>query len=368
MLAAVRFVIAIAVGRLLSKRDLAVDSPAASADEDALLDDLGEHGPGLFVDPRAAPREQALALQTSPERCEVLLTSCARDDGLKGIGALRQRLPDNCHVVVYEKCAVNTFSGCESACDDRLCDEAGPEYFGNEKNMHSLLETGREGYARCTGTCSCVLMPNRGKEFHSALHFVANNYDDLPDVFINSPANLNHGSNRLHYIMALLNARRGAEVSVESALRTEQPPTDNREDFGCIVRWYDKIYSKPDPLFENFTTSHGELPETFENTRWPNVQDFAQRVLGMDWQLIRHLPTCHNGPFLTTRALLRRHPREFYARLAKIMSTGGLDCPRPCVHKKYLADPPEGWLIERLAQVVFGYGSEYLPAPLQPQP
>ena len=33
------------------------------------------------------------------------------------------------------------------------------------------------------------------------------------------------------------------------------------------------------------------------------------------------------------------------------LATECIGGPRPCVHRKYLADPPEGWLIERLAQV-----------------
>merc|ERR1712216_10220 len=58
-------------------------------------------------------------------------------------------------------------------------------------------------------------------------------------------------------------------------------------------------------------------------------------------------PTCHNGPFISTRAVLQRRPRDEFEKLRKLVDVG--------------RNPETGIYVERAAMYFFGRDAELLP-------
>ena len=165
-------------------------------------------------------------------------------------------------------------------------------------------------YNKCGDIPDSIKLPNLGREQHTYALHVFQNYDDLSDRLIFTPANINgHRSDR------------------EQTLREASRKLGS--GFHCL-----KIETFGDVAGFKISPYQGRPLDLAEPR---GVAEWARAHIG--FYAAPKTDTCNGGTFVTTRELVRETPREIFEAVMRQL---------------YVNEPEAGHYMERITPLIYG--------------
>jgi hypothetical protein len=169
-------------------------------------------------------------------------------------------------------------------------------------------------YDKCDGLTGndVISLPNRGREQHTYTHHVSENYDDLSDVVIFTPANIRHRASTRE---GTLRSTSGSDEGFICA--------PGHGTFEELKQW------KHPTKYENRTLDPAE-PRGVEEWSKAHIGRYAKDP---------QTKACRHGTFITSRELIHTVPQEVFLNVTQELDE---------------KEPEAGHYMERLVPVLFG--------------